>query len=146
MSDNEPVSTIGDDIFHVTSTATGNARWRIAHRCVLMESVTDYTSQAMAYRVRVDGTTVDIPNGDPGVVYFGEAEQRPELPFVEEYFPHHGDLFAAVEAAYWDVVCPLDHSRLDDLNRNAVVARDYTTGEWRVTEMRADACDMRRSA
>ncbi|WP_280395540.1 hypothetical protein [Nocardia brasiliensis] len=100
-----------------------------------MESFTDFRAPAPAYRVRMDGSTVDIPNGNRGVVYFGEGDQRPELPYVEEIFPAHRELWIAVETAYWDAVQPLDRPRLADL-APSVIALDYSTDQWTVQEIR----------
>ncbi|GAA5099875.1 hypothetical protein [Nocardia iowensis] len=86
-------------MLHITSTEHGQACWQIANNRLWMESFTDHHSQAMAYRLRMDGTEIDIPNALSGVVYFGEADQRPELPFVAERFPNHRALWVAVEAA-----------------------------------------------
>ncbi|WP_433662592.1 hypothetical protein ACQPW1_10840 [Nocardia sp. CA-128927] len=122
-------------MLHITSTKYGEAVWHIAHRQIWMESFTDWREPGPAYRLRMDGSTVEIPNGRRGVVYFGEAEQRPDLPFVEDNFPGHRDLWLAVEVAYWDVVEPLDHLRVDDLSP-VVSALDYTTGEWAINEIR----------
>lgn len=130
-------------MLHITSTEHGEASWQVIDNRIAMESFTDYHSTAPAYRMRLDGTTVDIPNGTPGVVYFGEGEERPDLPLIREWLPGHFALWAAVSAAYWDVVVPLDHSRLGTLEQ---VAYDYTTGEWDVSELREVACRTWESA
>ncbi|WP_194835527.1 hypothetical protein [Nocardia sp. XZ_19_369] len=123
-------------MLHITSTEDGEASWQVVGQRISMESFTDFRSSAVAYRLRLDGSIVDIPNGGQGVVYFGEADERPDLPFVEERFPGHHDLWAAVEAAYWDVVAPLAYSRLDRLGRPAL---DYSTGEWSASELRGSS-------
>ncbi|WP_433662473.1 hypothetical protein ACQPW1_10160 [Nocardia sp. CA-128927] len=118
---------------HITSTKYGEAVWHIDHRRLLIETFTDWRDPGPAYRLRMDGSTVEIPNGRRGVVYFGEAEQRPELDFAEEHFPGHRDLWNAVEAAYFDIIDPLPQLRFE---RFVPVALDYTTDSWTVEEIR----------
>ncbi|WP_405161508.1 hypothetical protein OG203_35020 [Nocardia sp. NBC_01499] len=133
-------------MLHITSTKHGEATWRIEHKRLWMESFRDCRDDHAldpAYRLRMDGSTVEIPNGPTGLVYFGEDSERPELPFVEERFPAHRDLWEAVENAYWDEVEPLEHSRLEQLNPEAL---DYTTDRWTVAEIRETAWNIRRSA
>ncbi|MFI5781136.1 hypothetical protein [Nocardia sp. NPDC051570] len=120
-------------ILHITSTEDGEATWQIVGRKVQMESFTDYRSQATAYRLRMDGSTVDIPNGTPGMVFFGEDEERPDLPLVREWVPKHFGLWDAVQAAYWDAVNPLDEPRISSLDH---LAYDYSTGAWQASEIR----------
>jgi hypothetical protein len=98
-------------MLHTTSVEDAEARWQTAGSCIEMESFTDYRSHAPAYRIGLDGTTVDIPNGTRGVVYFGEDGARPDLALVREWFPEHWQLWDAVKAAYWDVVLPLAQPR-----------------------------------
>ncbi|WP_280405108.1 hypothetical protein [Nocardia brasiliensis] len=118
---------------HITSTVDGEATWWIAHRRIWMESLRDCRNPAPAFRVRMDGSRIEIPNGTPGLIYFGEGDERPELPFVEELFPEHLPLCHLVEAAYWDVVHPLEHLRLQQIDPAAL---DYTTDQWTVAELR----------
>ncbi|MGW4847390.1 hypothetical protein [Nocardia brasiliensis] len=118
---------------HITSTEDGEAAWQVVSQRISMESFTDFRSSDATYRLRLDGSTVDIPNAGPGVVYFGEADERPDLSFVEERFPDHRDLWGAVEAAYWDVVAPLAYSRLARLGKPAL---DYSTDTWSAAELR----------
>ncbi|MEU2033863.1 hypothetical protein [Nocardia amamiensis] len=106
-------------MLHITSTEHGEARWRMTGQRIEMESFTDYRSRTLAYRMRLDGTTVDIPNGMAGVVYFGEDGARPDLALVREWFPKHWQLWDAVKAAYWDVVLPLAYPRRETQTRNA---------------------------
>jgi hypothetical protein len=120
-------------MLHITSTEDGEASWQVIDHRIAMESFTDYHSALPAYRLRLDGTTVDIPNGTTGVAYFGEGDERPDLPLVREWFPRYFGLWDAVSAAYWDAVAPLNHSRLHALEQ---VAYDYTTGEWDASEIR----------
>ncbi|MEU2013900.1 hypothetical protein [Nocardia sp. NPDC019302] len=54
----------------------------------------------------MDGSIVDIPNGDPGVVLFGEGDHRPDLAQVREWFPRHFHLWNAVKSDYWNAVAP----------------------------------------
>ncbi|WP_454198964.1 hypothetical protein [Nocardia sp. Marseille-Q1738] len=113
-------------MLHITSTQNGEARWRrLTGGRIEMESFTDYRRPGPAYRMRLDGTTVDIPNGAPGVVYFGEDGARPDLALVREWFPKHWRLWDAVKAAYWDVVLPVAHPRHEPRTRTA---HDYVPG------------------
>lgn len=120
-------------VLHITSTDHGEATWWIAHRRIWVESVRDCLNPGPACRIRMDGSRVEIPNGTAGLIYFGEGEDRPELPFVEELLPELLALFHLVEAAYWDVVQPLEHLRLQRLDPAAL---DYTTNQWTAQELR----------
>ncbi|WP_433575609.1 hypothetical protein [Nocardia brasiliensis] len=128
---------------HITSTADGEVTWWIAHRRIWIESLRDCRNPGPAFRVRMDGSRIEIPNGTQGLIYFGEGDERPELPFVEELFPEHLNLCHLVEAAYWDVVHPLDHLRLQQLDPMAL---DYTTDQWTVAELREFVYSTRRVA
>ncbi|ONM50429.1 hypothetical protein [Nocardia donostiensis] len=116
-------------MLHTTSIEDGEATWRMAGSRIEMESFTDYRCHATAYRIRMDGTTVDIPNGRQGSVYFGEDGARPDLALVREWFPKYWLLWDAVKAAYWDTVVPLGYSRCDTLPHPAYdhVSRDSNT-------------------
>ncbi|WP_378733671.1 hypothetical protein [Nocardia brasiliensis] len=130
-------------MLHITSTEDGEATWQIASQRISMESFIDYRRPGPAYRMRMDGTTVDIPNGAPGLVLLGEGDERPDLPLVREWFTELFGLWDAVQAAYWDVRDPLDEPRVGSLDQ---VAYDYTTGEWNASEIREIACRTRESA
>lgn len=56
--------------------------------------------------MRMDGSIVDIPNGDPGVILFGECDHRPDLAQVREWFPEHFQLWDAVKSDYLIAVAP----------------------------------------
>jgi hypothetical protein len=105
------------DVLHATTCGEHTVLWRIVDggRRIAIESLTDHPGAVPAYRMRMDGTTVDIPNGTPGIAYFGEGEDRPDLAQVREWFPRQFELWDAVKAQYWDAVSPLDHRRVDDL-------------------------------
>ncbi|WP_028477482.1 hypothetical protein [Nocardia sp. CNY236] len=96
---------------HITSFGHCEARWRVVGPRIEMESFADHSSPVTAYRVRLDGTAVDIPNGASGVVYFGEDGARPDLVLVREWFPGHWKLWDAVRAEYWDAILPLGTPR-----------------------------------
>ncbi|KAA8877347.1 hypothetical protein F3087_45065 [Nocardia colli] len=119
---------------HITSTEHCEATWWIAHRRIRVESLRDCRPDPdPAYRVQMDGSRIEIPNGTPGLVYFGQADERPELPFVRDLFPEHHELLVRVEAAYWDAVKPLGYSRLQRLDPTTL---DYTTDQWTIAEIR----------
>ncbi|CAM4132335.1 hypothetical protein NONI108955_10870 [Nocardia ninae] len=130
---------------HITSTKSGEAVWWIEHNRIWMESLAVLRNPGPAYRIEIDGSIADIGRGARGVVYFWQGEDRPQLPWVEERFPDHKDLWVAVEAAFFDVTQPLEESRLNSL-RPVVDALDYTTGQWTVEEIRDAACTLKRSA
>ncbi|MFI6168804.1 hypothetical protein ACIBCN_18635 [Nocardia sp. NPDC051052] len=120
---------------HITSNSQGEAVWWIAHRQIWMDSVRDYREGielSPAYRVRIDGTRVEIPNGTPGYVYFGEAHERPPLSFVEDLLPEHHDLCVLVEAAFFDATEPEPELRLLAVDP---MAGDYITDEWSLEEV-----------
>jgi hypothetical protein len=124
-------------MLHITSIEDGEASWQVRGQHPEMESFTDYRSTAPAFRMRLDGSTVAIPNGTPGVVYFGEGDARPDLALVREWFPQHWKLWDAVRAAYWDAVVPLAHSRCRALSE---AAYDYVAPtDGRILLERADA-------
>ncbi|MET9026254.1 hypothetical protein ABZW96_11605 [Nocardia sp. NPDC004168] len=54
----------------------------------------------------MDGSIIDIPNGDPGMIYFGEGEDRPDLAQVREWFPKLFDLWDTVRTQYWQAITP----------------------------------------
>ena len=105
------------EVLHTTTCGEHTVLWRIVDRGrqVEIESLIDHTGATSAYRMRMDGSTVDIPNGDRGVVLFGEAGERPDLAQIREWFPQQFTLWDAVRAQYWDAVSPLAHRRVDDL-------------------------------
>lgn len=81
--------------------------WQIARGArIAIESLIDQAAATPAYRMRMDGSIVDIPNGDPGVILFGECDHRPDLAQVREWFPEHFQLWDAVESDYWNAVAP----------------------------------------
>lgn len=118
-------------MLHITSTQDGEASWQVRGLEIAMESFTDYGGEVGAHRRRMDGSIVEIPSGTEGVVYFGEADERPDLVQVRRWYPEHEKLWQAVRDAYWDVIAPRPVPRLD-----TAVAYDYTTGEWDAAELR----------
>ncbi|WP_433664701.1 hypothetical protein ACQPW1_22660 [Nocardia sp. CA-128927] len=131
---------------HITSNSQGEAVWWIDHRQIWMDSVRDCREGielAPAYRIRMDGTRVEIPNGAPGHVYFGEAAERPPLSFVEDLLPEHHDLCVLVEAAFFDATEPQDQLRLLNIDP---MAGDYITDEWRLDEIHEFAVSARQVA
>ncbi|MFD0361387.1 hypothetical protein ACFQZZ_08000 [Nocardia sp. GCM10030253] len=100
-------------MLHNTTFGDHTVLWKIVHGAhqIRIESLIDHDGTTAAYRMRSDGSIVDIRNGDPGVVLFGEGNDRPDLPQVREWFPRLFGLWNAVRAQYWDAVSPLDHPR-----------------------------------
>lgn len=94
-----------ETILHGTTFGDHTAFWQIVRVSrIAVESLADHAATAPAYRMRMDGSIVGIPIGDPGVVFFGEAEHRPDLAQVREWFLEHLDLWNAVRSQYWDAV------------------------------------------
>ncbi|MGW0247378.1 hypothetical protein ACWDYH_12140 [Nocardia goodfellowii] len=120
---------------HITSTEVGEVTWRLAETRILVERIAIYGNDTPAYRLRMDGSYVLIPNADDGVVYLGEGDERPELPQLREWFtsPDLLPLWSAVDAKYWDLRHPGEPSRLEALD---VPALDYVTSDWDVAEIR----------
>ncbi|MFD8246421.1 hypothetical protein [Nocardia sp. NPDC059691] len=92
---------------HSTTFGDHTVLWRIARGSqIAIESLIDYAAGAPAYRMRMDGSIIDIPNGDPGMIYFDEGADRPDLAQVREWFPKLFDLWNAVRTQYWQAITP----------------------------------------
>lgn len=100
-------------MLHHTTFGDHTAVWQISNgpRQIEIEQVITHDDATPAYRMRMDGSRVTIPNADPGIVLLGEGDKRPDLPQLREWFPRLHLLWDAVRAHYWDVVSPIDRPR-----------------------------------
>lgn len=105
---------------HYTNIGDISVAWNIAtqnHR-IEIDTITYHDgagARVPAYRMRMDGSHVDIANARPGRILFGEADERPDLAQVREWFPALTPLWDRVRAEFWKAIAPLEFPTCPEL-------------------------------
>jgi hypothetical protein len=108
---------------HSTTFGDHTTFWRIVRVSLIgIESLVDHAATAPAYRMRMDGSIVDIPNGDPGVAFSARRNIAPTSPRF---------------ASGFRTLPPVERGEVSILGRRSLTT---TNGQWHASSGLPHAC------